>query len=340
MYPGHYAKAYPERPCFIMADSGEAVTYADFEARANQLAHALRAEGLQRLDHYSVFMENNSRYLEACSAGERSGLHYTCINSHLTSGEVAYIVNNSESKVLITSRAKQAVGLEALGSCPGVQLCLVVDHDPAPHSSPTRVEDYATILDAHPRTPIPNERLGAAMLYSSGTTGQPKGIVRALPDVPPDEPLAVFQFALELWRYREDMIYLSPAPLYHSAPLSAVGLTLRMGGTAILMERFDPEQYLALVERYSVTHSQLVPTMFTRMLKLPNEARARYDLSVARDRRPRRGAVSEPGEGGDDRVVGSDHPRVLRRDRGDRVHGVRLGGVVGPSRDGRTSAVR
>jgi long-chain acyl-CoA synthetase len=118
-----------------------------------------------------------------------------------------------------------------------------------------------------------------SMLYSSGTTGRPKGILRPMPDVPPTEQLPLFHFLNGLWRYREGMVYLSPAPLYHSAPQAAVGLTLRNGGTAVIMERFDPEQYLALVEKHRVTHSQLVPTMFSRMLKLPDEVRARYDLS-------------------------------------------------------------
>src|SRR5687768_13451030 len=122
MYPGKYARQHPDRPCFIMAESGETVTYAEFEDRANRLAHLLRAHGLQRLDHFSIFMENNSRYLEACSAGERSGLYYTCINTHLTPDEVAYIVDNSESNVLITSRAKRDVAIEAVKKCPKVTL--------------------------------------------------------------------------------------------------------------------------------------------------------------------------------------------------------------------------
>ena len=117
------------------------------------------------------------------------------------------------------------------------------------------------------------------MLYSSGTTGRPKGILRPLPEQPPEQQMPLFDFLHKLWHYREGMIYLSPAPLYHSAPQAAVNLTIRTGGTAIIMESFDPERYLELVEQWGVTHSQLVPTMFSRMLKLPETVRARYDLS-------------------------------------------------------------
>ena len=283
MYAGKYTQLNPDRPVFIMASTGEAVSYAQFEVRTNQLAHRLRAQGLQRLDHYAVFMENNNRYLEACGAGERAGLYYTCINSFLTSEELAYILNNSESKLLITSRGKLEVALQALVHSPKVSLCLVVDGAGAPGMS-TRVGD-CTVLDfAHavadlPHTPIADESLGTPMLYSSGTTGRPKGIVRPLPENPPAEPLALFNFLNKLWRYREDMTYLSPAPLYHSAPQAAVALTVRNGGTVIIMEHFDPERYLALVEQYKVSHTQLVPTMFSRMLKLPEGVRTRYDLS-------------------------------------------------------------
>lgn len=263
-----------------MADTGETVTYAEYEARCNRLAHLLRGHCLRRLDHYSIFMENNARYLETCGAGERSGLYYTCVNSHLTSDELAYILDNSESKVVITSRHKLNVVREALTQCPNVTLCLVVDGSAeADAAADVPIADYVTAVDAFPSTPIDDEWLGTPMLYSSGTTGRPKGILRPLPEVPPGEPLPLFTFLAGLWRYREDMIYLSPAPLYHSAPQAAVALTIRMGGTVIVMERFEPELYLALVERYSVSHSQLVPTMFSRMLKLPEAARGRYDLS-------------------------------------------------------------
>jgi long-chain acyl-CoA synthetase len=251
------------------------VTYAELEARTNRLAHLFRKQGLKRLDHYAIFMENNSRYLEACGAGERCGLYFTCVNSYLTADELAHIVINSESRILITSAAKLDVAREALMACPGVELCLVVD---GPGES-ERVVGLHEATSGLPTTPIADECLGTAMLYSSGTTGRPKGVLRPLPEQPPAQQMPLFDFLQKLWRYREGMIYLSPAPLYHAAPQAAVNLTIRTGGTAVIMESFDPENYLQLVEKWRVTHSQLVPTMFSRMLKLPEQIRIRYNLS-------------------------------------------------------------
>ena len=277
MYAGHYVEQHPDRPAFIMASTGEEVTHAELEARANRLAHALRDHGLAPGDHYSIFMENNDRYLEACAAGERSGLYYTCINSYLTAEEVAYIVDNSDSQVLITSPAKRDIALAAAKACPKLTRILVVDEPGG--ADDDRVRDYVEATSSFPDTPIADEQLGTPMLYSSGTTGRPKGIARPLPVQPPGEMMPLFQFLTGLWHYREDMIYLSPAPLYHSAPQAAVNLTIRIGGTVVIMERFDPVEYLRLIERYQVTHSQLVPTMFSRMLKMPEEERTRFDLS-------------------------------------------------------------
>ncbi len=282
MYPGAAASNDPDHTCFVMAQTGEAVTYGEFEARANALAHLLRNEGLERLDHYSILMENNDRYLETCAAGERTGLYYTCINSYLTGDEVAYILTNSESKVLITSASRLPVAIEAVAASPGVRLCLVVGADDdqlATIDSHARFRSYEAAVADLPVEPVADEWLGTSMLYSSGTTGRPKGIIRPLPEEPPGFTMPLFGFLDQLWQYRDGMIYLSPAPLYHSAPQAAVNLTLRRGGTVVIMERFDPEHYLQLVERYGVTHSQLVPTMFSRMLKLPDEVRERYDLS-------------------------------------------------------------
>jgi long-chain acyl-CoA synthetase len=275
MYPGKYAKSQPAHPAVVMAGTGEIITYGELEARSNRLAHLLRARGLRRLDHYSIYMENNARYVECCAAGERAGHYYTCVNSFLTVEELAYILANSQSKVLIASQAKREVALAAASLCPGIELCLIVDGP----GDGNRVLNLDEATAGFPATPIADESLGTAMLYSSGTTGRPKGILRPLPEQPPTFKLPIFDFLVKLWQYREGMIYLSPAPLYHSAPQAAVNLTIAMGGTAIIMERFDAEHYLQLVEKYRVTHSQLVPTMFSRLLKLPEAVRRKYDLS-------------------------------------------------------------
>ena len=176
------------------------------------------------------------------------------------------------------------------------------------------------------------------MLYSSGTTGQPKGILRPLPEQPPSQTLPVYDFIQKLWRFRDGLIYLSPAPLYHAAPHVGVNLTIRMGGTAIIMERFDPEDFLRLVERYRVTHSQLVPTMFSRMLKLPDEVRRRYDLASLET--AIHAAAPCPVQVKRQMIDwwGPIIRRVLRKHRGDRPHraatapsGWRIQGTVGRS---------
>ena len=276
MFARKYAESAPDSAAYVMASSGKVVTHRQLEERANQLAHLLRSVGLGKGDHFALYMENNDRYLEVCSAGERAGLYYTPVNSYLKADELAYIVNNSESRVLITSGARREVAMEAAPLCPKVELFLIIDG--TGDDGPFR--DYAAETAKHPTTPIADENLGISMLYSSGTTGRPKGILRPMPDSPPDQPLPLWGFLDNLWKYREGMTYLSPAPLYHSAPQAAVGLTIRRGGTVVVMEHFDPEEYLRLVEAHKVTHSQLVPTMFSRMLKLPDEVRTRYDLST------------------------------------------------------------
>ena len=282
MYPGLIAQEQPDKPAFVMAATGETVTYGELDRRSNRLAHLLRAQGLQRLDHFAVFMENNNRYLEVCAAGERTGLYYTCVNSYLTADELAYILINCEARVLVTSIALLAVAREALAQCPDVGLCLVVGGGAGLNekAGAAAVRDFDAVVSGYPSSPVADEALGTAMLYSSGTTGRPKGVLRPLPDNPPSEPLPLFAFLNKLWHCAPDMVYLSPAPLYHAAPLANVSLVMRNGGTVIIMEHFDPEQYLALVERYRVTHSQLVPTMFSRMLKLTDAQRLALDTAT------------------------------------------------------------
>ncbi|MEM7188466.1 MAG: AMP-binding protein [Pseudomonadota bacterium] len=276
MYPGAHAATQPDHPAFIMATSGITVTYRELDERSNRIAHFLQDQGLGRLAHYSVFMENNDRYLECNAAGERSGMYYTCINSFLKADEVGYILENSESEILFTSERNRAVALEAMQRAPNVRLCVVVDGP----GDGDQVLNLDEAVGGYRGTQIPHESRGTAMLYSSGTTGRPKGILRPMEDIGPNEPMPLFTFLTQLWQYRHGMIYLSPAPLYHSAPQAAVALTIRAGGTAVIMEKFDPEQYLSLIEKHRITHSQLVPTMFSRMLKLPEDVQNKYDRST------------------------------------------------------------
>ncbi len=171
MYPGLHSVARADQPAVIMAASGETVTYRLLEARSNRLAHLLRFAGLRRFDHHAIFMENHPRFFDCCAAGERFGLYFTAVNSFLTAGELAYIVNNSLSRVLITSEAKRETALAAMADCPNVELCLIVDGP----GHGDRVLNLDEAASRFPPTPIADESLGGAMLYSSGTTGKPKG---------------------------------------------------------------------------------------------------------------------------------------------------------------------
>jgi long-chain acyl-CoA synthetase len=275
MYAARYAAEHPDKPAVVMATSGEVVTFREYEAASNRMAQLYREQGLRRLDHVAFFMENSPRLLECEGGAERTGLYYTCVNSYLAPEEVAYIVNDCGARVFVTSEAKRDVASQLPALCPGVERWLMADTD----RPPAPFESLAEAAAACPETPVSDERLGAAMLYSSGTTGRPKGILRPLPDSHPDEVLSAFSGLKVLWRFREGMVYLSPAPLYHSAPQASVAATLRLGATCVIMEHFDAAQFLELVARYRVTHSQMVPTMFSRLLKLPEEERQDVDIS-------------------------------------------------------------
>jgi long-chain acyl-CoA synthetase len=255
-----------------MAGSGETVTYGELDARSNQGAHLFRNLGLATGDAIALFMDNSPRYYEVLWAAQRSGLRFTCISSKLTAGEVAYIVADSGAKVLVTSAGVADIASELAGKLTGIALYMVDGAIP-PYES---LEDARAAM---PTTPIADECAGQAMLYSSGTTGRPKGVKRAgvAAGGPIDQPNGLAMMGQALYGWNFDTIYLSPAPLYHAAPLGWSMAVHAVGGTVILMEKFDPETALALIEKHRVTTAQWVPTHFVRMLKLPEETRARYD---------------------------------------------------------------
>ncbi|MBL6821726.1 MAG: AMP-binding protein, partial [Luminiphilus sp.] len=268
-----FAAETPDRPAYIMANSGEVVTYAELDRRSNQIAHLLRASGVNRGDHIAMMMKNCAEFLQVAQAANRAGVIFTPISTHLKQEETAYIITNCKAKLFIASASLAEVATQAAAASAGLKRCFCVG------GAIAGFEALDEQLAAMPETPIDDECLGAPMLYSSGTTGRPKGVYWAphADSIHADHPMsgsvgAFFGFGVET-------IYLSPAPLYHAAPLHYNLMVLGLGGTSLIMEHFDPEQSLALIEKYKATHSQWVPIMFVRMLKLPEEARSRYDLS-------------------------------------------------------------
>ena len=285
-YPGIWAEKDPHKPAVIMAGIGShpwpagfTVTYDEIEVRSNRLAHYFRSVGLSVGAHVAIFAENHPRYLEACWAAERSGLYFTAINSHLTVDEVAYIVDDCDARVLLTSAHKASMARAAAATCPKVRQVLVFDEGLDDGILGDRLVSYGDTTAAFAATPVADETCGASMLYSSGTTGRPKGVVRPLSGAALADKTATEATLEHFYGYDSSSIYLSPAPLYHAAPLGFNMTVLRLGATTIVMERFDPLAFLRLIADYRVTHTQVVPTMFVRLLKLSADERAAVDLT-------------------------------------------------------------
>jgi long-chain acyl-CoA synthetase len=278
--PSTYVAEHPERPA-VITSKGQAVTFAELEERSCRLAQALYAHGLREGDHVAVLMLNDDRTHEVAFGLQRAGLYYTMVNTHLTAEEAAYIVEDCGAHTLITSRALNPLAAEMVALTPDIDLRLVVG-EPAGGAVPDGHADYDEFVAPFPGTPLADEREGFSMLYSSGTTGHPKGVRRELSHEPFGTSATLVPMLERIMDFHEGDVYLSPAPLYHSAPLVWSMTVQRMGGTAVVMDRFDPERCLQLIEQHHVTHAQFVPTMFVRMLKLPDDVRTRYDLSSLR----------------------------------------------------------
>ncbi|MGN3974531.1 acyl-CoA synthetase [Tsuneonella sp. SYSU-LHT278] len=274
MHPIEHARTRPDHPAVIMAGSGETMTFGEMDRRANSFAHLLRDRGLGAGDAFAVLLENRPEFYTVIWGSQRAGTILIPVSTRLTAPEIAYILADGEAKLLVTSASYAGVLGDVRQRCPGLDV-LVMDEGGS--------EDFADALAAQPAEPIADESAGLTMLYSSGTTGRPKGVRPRPPEDPsPTAPVALMGLAIMGAGMPADgsMVYLSPAPLYHAAPIGWSSAVHRLGGTVVLMERFEPEAALAAIEKYGVTDSQWVPTHFVRMLNLDKEVRCRYDLST------------------------------------------------------------
>ncbi|MCG8506576.1 MAG: acyl-CoA synthetase [Sphingomonadales bacterium] len=269
-----WSEEFPNRLAAVIANSDISVSYAELARRSNRLARMIRDAGLRQGDHIAVFMENNIRYFEVVWAALRSGLYITPINSHLSAGEAGYILGDCQAKILISSHHLADVARDLPQHGRKGLVCLMTDGV---------VEGYASYEEAiaeYQPAPLEEEPFGSLMLYSSGTTGRPKGVLRPLSGLSATEYFKTPEGMMlqTLWGFDRESVYLSPAPLYHTAPMLFCVRTQGVGGTVVMMDKFDAEAALSAIERHKVTHSQWVPTMFNRLLRLPTCIRERYDL--------------------------------------------------------------
>ncbi len=274
-HPAYFASIHPNKTAYRMARSGDAMTFAELDRLSNQGAQAFRSLGVGPGENIALLFENRLDFLALCWAAQRSGLFYTAISHHLTPGEIAYIVRDCEARIVVVSDAFEHLLGDLQGACEHARFFVCGDTD-----DPTL--DWRALRSSMPATPIADEAAGSDLLYSSGTTGRPKGVMRVFDRKPINTVIPALMTVLceTLGGMGEDTIYLSPAPLYHAAPLRFSMMTAMLGGTAIIMEKFDAEECLALIEREKVSHSQFVPTMFVRMLKLPETTRRKYNHST------------------------------------------------------------
>jgi long-chain acyl-CoA synthetase len=269
-HPFVFARTHPHKPAVIMAETGEAISYRELEARADRNAHLLRSLGLRSGDCIAAMLENGVPIFEIAWAADRAGLYFTAVSTRLTMPEVEYIVGDSGAKAFFTSSGLGPITGELATRLGNVPLFM-----PEPGQPPYR--DWREEAAAFSATPIEDETAGGMMLYSSGTTGRPKGVKRALSGasiVAPVSPLLT-----QVYGATSASVYLCPAPLYHAAPLAWSMMSQRLGCTVVVMEKFDAETVLAAIEKYKVTIAQFVPTHFVRLLKLPDDVRRKYDLS-------------------------------------------------------------
>lgn len=271
-YPGALLPKLADKPAVIMAESGSSMSYSELDAYANRLGRVYQWLGLRSGDHVAYIVENRLECIAIQWAAHYVGLYYTFISTRLTASEAAYIVDDCDAKVLIVSGSTSASVIEAVQSLPTPPNIFSLDG----RGGVPLLEDELYAFDP---APIKDTLEGSEMLYSSGTTGKPKGVKPAMTGLPLGSTSVIAGLLQKGFGVDTDAVYLSTAPHYHAAPMKwGQGITT-LGGTVVMMEKFDAEEALKAIETYEVTHSQWVPTMFHRLLALPDDCRQRYDLS-------------------------------------------------------------
>lgn len=274
-HPWYHAAARPDHPAVVMLDTGESISYGGLVAGTNRWAHWLAGQGLQAGDTVAVFMQNTLRYAELLWGAKACGLHYVCVGSRLQVDEVEHVLRDSGAKVLVTTPDCLAVAQAAARRLPSLQGLVTGD-------AVGTFASYEAAVAGCPETPLEGRPRGNSMLYSSGTTGRPKGVRTPIGSAPATEPPLRFAAMSQQFQLDEKTVHLCAGPLYHVASQRFMMTVHRAGGTVLVMDRFDAAQLLADIARHRATHAMLVPTMFVRLLRLPDAVRAAADLASMR----------------------------------------------------------
>ncbi len=279
-----WAESKPDEIALYLVDQDgvkQTRTWRELDTRSARIAHWLVSQGLQAGDSIAMLMENNLAVLDLAWAARRVGLYYTPINNHLTAPEVAYVLGDCGASLLFTSTAMaplaKAIGdtLAAKADAAAAPRGYCVDGDLPGYAS---LEQALQGVDASGE--LPARPLGRDLLYSSGTTGLPKGVKRPMvPYADRDKPEAEVASWRRAYGFDENAVYLSPAPFYHAAPLRYMMRVTEVGGVSVALAKFDARTALGTIAKYRITHSQWVPTMFVRMLDLPEAERRSFDIS-------------------------------------------------------------